>query len=399
MPDVLVLGGGIIGTSCAYELARAGLSVTLVERQELGSGASGRNQGLWILPGDPRLVAMARLSLDTYGEVAETAPIRVALDREPIGVLLVAETDEQVVSALEVVAHVREHDVRVDQLDEADRRELEPALSRDVASAWLRHEGQRVDPGSLTLALGLLAREHGATIRHHLSARSLLLEGERIRGVATDDGPVSADMTVVAAGPWSRTLLDPVGIHVPVVGARGWLVQVGPPVEPLRHLVEGGWRDPAHWDWVGKPPTVRRVVEGGLPRPALISLLQPHFYDGTVLIGSSRQDWVTPEPDSAEVVVELLRGAVRLVPSLGEAPVLAAGWGIRPLSGDDLPIVGTACEGLIVATGHGSEGVILGAGTARLVASIVLGTEPPYDPAPFDPARFQVAHGAFAGTS
>lgn len=388
MPDVIVVGGGIVGASCAYELACAGASVTLIERQELASGASGRSQGLWVLPDDPTLVPMARLSLVTYLEAAEIAPVPVALDREPVGVLLVAEAAEQVSSALDVVAHVRAHGVEVDELDEAGRRELEPALSLDVAGAWLRHEGQRVDPGSLTVALALLARERGATIRHHLSARSLDVDGERVRGVLTDEGPLLADVTIVAAGPWSGSLLDPIGVRVPVVGARGWLVRVGSPALPLRHVIEGGWRDPGRWSWSGRALTVRRIVEGGLPPPSLASLLQPHFYDGTVLIGSSRQDWVTPEPESAQVVVDLLRAAERLVPSLGDASVLASGWGIRPLSPDDLPIVGAVLDGLVVATGHGSEGVILGAGTAKLVGSIVLGTELPYDPAPFDPHRF-----------
>lgn len=388
MPDVIVVGGGIVGVSCAYELACAGASVTLIERGELASGASGRNQGLWVLPDKPSLVPMARLSLATYLELAEIAPIPVALDREPVGVLLVAETAEQVASALEVVAHVRAHGVDVDELDAAGRRELEPSLSLDVAGAWLRHEGQRVDPGAVTVGLGLLARERGATIRHHLSVRSLDVDDERVRGVLTDEGPLRADTTIVAAGPWSGRLLEPIGVRVPVVGARGWLVRVGPVAEPIRHLIEGGWRDPGRWSWSGSALTVRRIVEGGLPSPSLASLLQPHFYDGTVLIGSSRQDWVTPEPDSAQVVVDLLRAAARLVPSLGDAQVLASGWGIRPLSPDDLPIVGAVREGLVVATGHGSEGVILGGGTAKLVASIVLGTERPYDPSPFDPRRF-----------
>jgi glycine/D-amino acid oxidase-like deaminating enzyme len=388
MPDVIVVGGGIVGVSCAYELARAGASVTLIERQELAAGASGRNQGLWVLPDDPALVPMARLSLATYLEAAERAPLPVALDREPVGVVLVAEVPEQVSSALEVIAHVRAHGVEVDEVDEAGRHDLEPALSPDVAGVWLRHEGQRVDPGSLTVALGLLARERGATIRHHLSVRALHVDREHVRGVLTDEGLLHADVTIVAAGPWSGRLLDPIGVRVPVVGARGWLVRVGPPVEPLRHLIEGGWRDPQRWSWSGRALTVRRIVEGGLPSPSLASLLQPHFHDGTVLIGSSRQDWVTPEPDSAEVVVDLLRAAARLVPSLGDAQVLSSGWGVRPLSADDLPIVGTVRDGLVVATGHGSEGVILGGGTASLVASIVLGTESPYDPAPFDPHRF-----------
>ncbi|HEY6568349.1 MAG TPA: FAD-dependent oxidoreductase, partial [Actinomycetota bacterium] len=81
--------------------------------------------------------------------------------------------------------------------------------------------------------------------------------------------------------------------------------------------------------------------------------------------------------------------AIQLVPAIAEARVLSSWWGLRPLSPDERPFVGAVREGLHVATGHGSEGVILGAGTAQLVASQLTGATPPFDPAPFDPLRFE----------
>jgi sarcosine oxidase subunit beta len=209
-----------------------------------------------------------------------------------------------------------------------------------------------------------------------------------VRGVVTDEGRIDADVTVVAAGPWTGRVLEPIGLRVPVAGARGWLVRVGPVDDGPRHLIEGGWRDAAHWDWSGRPVTVGEVLDGGLAEASVSSLLHPHFTDRTVLVGATRQDWLTPEPDSASPVVELLRAATRITPSLASAPVLSSWWGVRPLSPDGLPLIGPLADGLLVATGHGSEGVILGAGTGRLVASMVLGTEPPFEAAPFDPLRF-----------
>jgi D-hydroxyproline dehydrogenase subunit beta len=391
VPDVVVVGGGIIGASCAYELARAGASVTLVEREELAYGASGRNQGLWLLPDHPSAVPMARLSLQTYLELADDAPLPVSIDREPVGVIQVAEDEEQVPGAREAIEHVRAHGVDVDELDQGSLFELEPLVGPDIAAAWLRHEGHRTDPAALTVALGLLARGHGATIRRHLSARSIVVDGDRVRGVVTDEGRIDADVTVVAAGPWSGQVLDPIGFRLPVSGARGWLVRVGPIPDPLHHLIEGGWRDPELWGWAADAMTVQHVLEGGLAEPSVSALLHPHVADGTLLIGSTKQAWLTPEPDSAAAVLELLRAATRIVPSLAEAPALSSWWGIRPLSADGLPLIGPLGEGLIVATGHGSEGVILGGGTGRLVTSMALGTEPPFDPVPFDPLRFAPA--------
>ena len=106
--------------------------------------------------------------------------------------------------------------------------------------------------------------------------------------------------------------------------------------------------------------------------------------DGTVLVGSSRQPWITPEPEEPAVPQRQLRAAIRLAPSLADAAVVSTWWGLRPITPDERPIVGSVRDGLVVATGHGSEGVILGAGTAKLVAAIVLGGAPPFDPAPFD---------------
>jgi glycine/D-amino acid oxidase-like deaminating enzyme len=117
------------------------------------------------------------------------------------------------------------------------------------------------------------------------------------------------------------------------------------------------------------------------------TLLQPNV-DGTLLVGGSRQAVVTGEPEDPTVPQRLVRGAIRLAPALADATVLGAWWGIRPMTPDGLPIVGVVRPGLVVAAGHGALGVILGAGTARLVGSMVLREDPPFDPDPFSPARF-----------
>ena len=84
-------------------------------------------------------------------------------------------------------------------------------------------------------------------------------------------------------------------------------------------------------------------------------------------------------------------------PALGEAIVLSAWWGVRPMTSDGRPVVGPAGDGLFVATGHGSQGVILGGGTAKLMAAMVLGDDPPFDPKPFAPGRFGASRGTGAG--
>ena len=389
MPDVVIVGGGIIGAACAYELARAGASVALLEREELAAGASGRNNGLWVTPTDPPLLPMARASLARYLEIANESPVPFRLDEEPIGLLAVALDEGEM--ALGKAAHdpYRAAGVEVDELGPADVLGLEPALAPEVLGGWLVHHGHRLAPAALTVALALLAVERGATVRHHLPARALIEDAGRVIGVVTDEGRIDADEVIVATGPWTPALLDPIGLELPITGARGWLVRMDPGPEPLGRLVaSAGWEE-ATGRWEDGA-----VLAGALEdaSAATSTLLHPAT-DGSLIAGSSRQPVLTPEAEEPGVPNAIVRGAIRLVPSLAEARVRSAWWGIRPMTPDERPVVGRLADGLSVAAGHGSEGVILGAGTGQLVAAQLLGLDAPFDPTPFDPLRYRTAAG------
>ncbi len=386
--DVVVVGGGIIGCACAYELASQGATVTLVERSELAAGASGRNHGLLLSPLDPALVPMAAASLASYAELVPAATVPVAMDSEPIGYLLVAKDDpaERMAATLEAEAAAR-CDVKVEHLDRAGIHELEPELDEGVVEGWLFDDGRRVQPALLTMAFAEAASAAGATILTHLSVRALLMDGEKVSGVLTDEGRVGGDVTILAAGPWTSTLLRPAGASIPITGARGWLVSLGPDRLPVQRLVSrAGWHAPPDPDGV---PPVRAgdLIGESTPGEMIGTMIQPNA-DGTMLIGGSRQFAFAPEPDDSSVPRQLLARAVELVPSLAEAPVHGAWWGTRPMTPDGRPVIGEVRPGLLVASGHGSLGVILGGGTAGLVGSMVTGTPAPFGPAPFDPLRF-----------
>ena len=384
MPDVVIVGGGIIGAASAFELARAGASVTLLEKDELAAGASGRNLGFIDLPKDPALDPMCRASVEMYLAVTEDGPVPVFLDREPIGTLAIAVDEVQAVAVREEADLARASGIRAERLDAGAVRALEPELTPEVTDAWLLDGGRRVDPGGLTVCLAHLARSHGATIRHHAPARRLLERGERVTGVVTDDEVIEADAVVLAAGPWSTGLLRPLGVALPVAGARGWLVHLGPDRPLISHWIEGAARTLFRMRM--EPVTAAAFAERDAPHDAG-PMLQPSP-DGTVVVGTSREAALSWEPLSLDAPREIAAAAIRLVPALAEAPVLATWSGVRPMSPDERPLIGWVRDGLLVATGHGSEGVILGGGTAQQVSALVLGSEPPFDNAPFEPGRF-----------
>jgi glycine/D-amino acid oxidase-like deaminating enzyme len=389
MPDVVVVGGGIIGAACAFELADRGASVTLLEREELAAGASGRNNGLWVTPVDPALLPMARISLARYLEITDASPVPLRLDREPIGLVAAALDDEEMRTGERSHEPYRAAGVRVDRLETADVLQLEPAITSQVLGGWLVHHGHRLAPAALTVALALMAAARGATVRHHLPARALLEDRDRVVGVVTDEGPIGADEVVVAAGPWSSSLLDPIGVRLPITGARGWLVRLDPRPGLLRRLVaSAGWEE-ATGRWEDGALRAGSLEEVSA---ATSTLLHPAT-DGSLIAGSSRQPVITPEAEEPGVPAKIVRGAIRMVPALADAEIRSAWWGIRPLTPDERPVVGRVGEGLSIAAGHGSEGVILGAGTGQLIAAQLLGSDAPFDPDPFVPGRFPTVAG------
>lgn len=360
----------------------------LIERDELAAGASGRNHGLLVSPLDPVLVPMASASLDAYRSFLPEAPTRLTLDPDPIGYLIVGSKEEGQHEDGESEAKAAEAcGVHVERLTAEDALRLEPNLSRDVvAEGWLLDDIRRVQPAVLTASLALVAADRGCEVHRHLTVREVLVEEGRARGVLTDQGKIDSEHVVVAAGPWSTALLRPVGFDLPVIAARGWLVGLMPDRVPFaRVLGRAGWHSPPDPEGLPRPPAGR--VAEALPEAQVGLLLQANP-DGTVVVGGSRQFAFTSEPEDTEVPRRLLQNAIRLVPALADAPVLSAWWGLRPMTPDARPVVGRLMDGLVVATGHGSLGVTLAGGTARLVGALISEEDGPFDATPFDPVRF-----------
>lgn len=384
MPDIVIIGGGIIGAACAQELSGRGLSVTLIERDGLASGASGRNQGWFVITPDVACEPMSRRSLEVYLAAIDRSPVPVRFDRSDLGQVMFAFDDSGGKTVRERAAAYEVVGVRAERMDAEDLRREEPALTESLAEAWFVDHGRRVDPGALTIALALLAREQGAEIKRHTTVRALTTSGDRVTGVATDDGVITADTVIVAAGPWSERLVRPLGVTLPVTGARGWIVELSAPQGLLRHLVAEDI-DVGHGEEL---PTAQVFAEEGLGVPEVTVGLNP-MADGTVVCGASHHPMLRDEAEDTDAPRLITGRAIRAIPALAEAPVRSVRWGIRPMSPDERPIVGWLSEGLFAATGHSAEGVILGGGTASLVGAMLGGdAELPFDATPFDPSRF-----------
>ena len=189
-------------------------------------------------------------------------------------------------------------------------------------------------------------------------------------------------------------MVRPLGIALPISGARGWLVQLAPGRPLVRRWIQSGARrllaghEPV--SATGPPSTVtaREFAEGAETRD-VTPMIQP-APDGSIVAGSSRETALTADAHGLEVP---RRWRVRRCAWFRPSPTRpwSSTWsGVRPISPDERPLIGPVLDGLLVAGGHGSEGVILGGGTAQLVRAMVTGESRPFDAAPFDPHRFEL---------
>lgn len=380
-----MIGGGIIGCATAAELAAAGADVVLVERREIAHGASGRNHGLIFYPQNPLTDHIYRVSHGMYKELAAEGSINIQLDEEARGfIILVAEESDWAAAEAEAIA-CRSGGVEVQRLERQELTNAEPNLSEAFLGGWRIDDGYRLDPAALTLAFALSARHAGADINTHTEVKQVLVSAGRVRGVATDQGIVEAPVVVDAAGPWAPKLARSVGLDLAVAGARGWLLLTRP-IEPIcTHLVES-----AGWHLMADDPGPPEITVGDYSRagqgPRLdIGMLIQQNPSGNVLLGGSRMTTLTEAPDGHEVPRAIAARAVNALPSLA-AVALAAVWsGVRPVTTDGLPFIGwmPGIEGFFVASGHGGQGIILGGGSGRLSAQIILGGDTFLDPVPF----------------
>jgi glycine/D-amino acid oxidase-like deaminating enzyme len=183
-------------------------------------------------------------------------------------------------------------------------------------------------------------------------------------------------------------------VQLALRSARGWLVRAAPDRPLIRHWIQSGARRLLKGNEVpvrASDPSELTVTVGdfadGGERPEVSPMIQP-APDGSVITGTSREPSFAADSVDLEIARRVARASSRLVPALADAPVVATWSGVRPVSPDERPLLGWVRDGLFVASGHGSEGVILGAGSAELAAEMVLGETPWLDPAPFDPNRF-----------
>jgi len=367
VPDVVVVGAGIVGAATAAFLAEAGATVTLVERSVPAAGASGRNSGVVQHPFDPVLGALHVETLELYRALQASLDGEFTLPARPAGLLYVAR-DRAPIRALAEALLLSHPALAPEYLDGAELAALEPALAPDLAACRLAI-GYPVAPAAATLGFVALASRLGVRVLTGSSA-VVVMSGGVVRGVRAGDELVAADAVVVTAGPDSPAVLDPSGRWRPIRALWGVVEEVVL-ANPPHHVLEEA--------------DVETAIEPGESAAGEIAFSLVTA-DGRSALGSA---FIAREPDPGHVVPAMRARGAEFVPELAAAATGFARVCARPLSRDGRPLVGAVpwLRGAWIAAGHGPWGISTGPASARLVADLVLGRRHAL-PAALDPSRF-----------
>jgi sarcosine oxidase, subunit beta len=363
--EVVVVGGGVIGTSVAFHLAEAGVSVCLLERDQLAGGSTSRAAGGFRAQfSDPLNIAIGLRSIDAFLRFGERPGAEI--DLHQVGYLFLLDREEDVVSFEESVALQNELGVPSRLVDLAEAAELCPLAGLDgvLAATYCALDGH-ASPEAVVQGYAAGAREHGASVLTGCAVTGIAAEGGRIHGVETALGTIDTGTVVCAAGVWSPEIAGLVGVDLPV--------------KP--YLREVGFTGPTP----GLPDRVPLTVD-------FSTGLYFHREGPGLLFGMAdrNQPAGLDAPSDPAWLERVLEVAERRLPSLLEMG-LAGGWkGFYEVTPDHNALVGESPESerFLYATGFSGHGFLQGPAVGEIVRDLVLGAEPFVDVAPLSAERF-----------
>jgi glycine oxidase len=359
-----------MGLGIAWRLAQVGCQVTVYDRDEVGRGASWAAAGMLAAavetePGEEELLVLTLESQRMWPgfarELEAASGISVGYREE--GTMVVALNRDDAEQLRFTYQFQKSLGLQIEWLSGGEARRREPHLRPGIPGAVFSPRDHQVENRQLVRALAETARRAGVVLKEHDPVREVELAGGCARGVVTDHGRDPADVVVLAAGAWSREIAGIPPAYLP-------------PVRPIKGQMLALRMDPA-------APLLRHVI--WLPRGYLVPR-----QDGRLVVGGTVEERGFDDTLTAGGLLALLEGAWRAVPAIEELPITETWVGFRPGSRDDAPMLGpSGIDGLVVATGHHRNGILLTPLTAETISEYVLTGLLPETVGRFTPERFR----------
>jgi glycine/D-amino acid oxidase-like deaminating enzyme len=362
--EVIIIGAGIVGCAAAYYLACEGARVTIVERDSVGSHASGYALGgLNPLSGIGIPEPLGTLGLEGFRLALSLAPQlkeETGIDSglQPVTAIALAFTEAEAdLLRQRLPWQQAQRELQSEWQNTGELLAMEPRLSPQVVGGVVTQGVGLLDPYKLCLALLEAAIRRGATLRHG-TVRDLKFRGDRIDTVRVGREEVPCGAVVMAMGPWAAEAAPWTGVEVPVRPLKGQILRLRMPGPPFSYISSPD-------SYVATKP------------------------DGLVWAGTTEEEVGFDEAPSREARQEIIGNVVRTFPSLKEAEVVLQTACLRPVAVDGLPILGSVPgkKGAVVATGAGRKGILLGPIMGRIAADLAITGGTKHDIAALRPGR------------
>jgi sarcosine oxidase subunit beta len=362
-PDVIIIGGGVIGTACAYFLAGRGMKVLVLERNHLVCGATGSTAALISISGSSSTPAPLRpLGVESY---------HLFLDHEqnfdpPLemirgGSLYAAFNEEEAATIRPFYDEIRQMGIDSRLLESREALDFEPLLAPQVTAAVFNPATFHVNPFNLGAAYLNGALRNGGRVEYGVEVQNIVADGDKVEKVVTNLGDFTCDWVVVAGGAHTPEILSSIGLQIPIVPARGQVI-----------LTEAC------------PRMTDRVL-----------MFVDHLYarqtaSGNFYLGSHTEFVGFDNRITLEKLRTFARVFTRAIPMLARMRALRFFTGFRPICEDNLPVIGPVpgCAKLLIASGHGRSGVRFSASTGKAVSEMIVDGRTEQQMEAFSPGRF-----------
>ncbi len=412
--DVVIVGGGIIGTSAALFLAQKGVSTLLCEKGHIAGEQSSRNWGWCRKMGrDPRELPLIIESLRLWQGMNELVEAETGFRQA--GIMYLAEKQAELGQFEAWLEHARQYQLDSRILTAAEARELMPGLTGNWAGALYTASDGKAEPQRGAPAIARAARKHGAAIMTHCAVRGIETAGGRVSSVVTEKGRVACNSVVLAGGAWSRLFCGNLGVALPQLKVLASVMRTeplsgGPEVSAsgglfgIRKRMDGGYTVATLGvRTIDLVPDNFRLLREYMPAVRL-HWKKLRFRAGRRFVEEWRMkrrwrlDEPTPfeavrtlDPDPDPYVIERARTAVAEALPLFRGVRVAESWGgMIDVMPDAIPVISPveALPGFYIATGFSGHGFGIGPGAGKLVADMVAGDSTIVDPTPFRLSRF-----------
>lgn len=365
--EIVIIGGGVIGTTSAYFLARAGHQVLLLERGDIGAGTTSAAAAAALLQTktSARKLQIANRGLSLLDQLHEQLEGRFEFEHS--GSLLAANTPDEMALIREMNANLSALGLEVELLDGQQARQRMPILGETIIGGSYSSRDAQISPLELVVACADQAQILGARFATFTRVEAIETRGDSLLAVQTNAGRVATETVIDAAGVWAPHIAQMAGIHLPIQPLKGeLLVTQRMPRQMQGTLIAAKYllsKSRLEQDNTGTSPA----------RSVGITLVQVQH--GNFIVGSTREPAGFDDHSTYGGIQELAAQLLELAPSLAEARLLRAYAGLRPITPDGSPIISRVHQlpGLILAAGFGGDGLAMSAITAEMVTALVEG--------------------------